>query len=156
MPHGKCGAGADPVTNGAGAELGFQLLYRLRILLGQAGIELFGALKLGTCEARIALAGVELGLNVMSLRAGGMISQHLVHHLLGLIEMTLARGLVDLIDGRIPRRQCRRAGQGKRESRSRQRTRKQCSHNHPAMAGIRPNGVLDGAGVGEVQRRPDA
>jgi hypothetical protein len=63
-----------------------------------------------------------------------MIPQHLIHHLLRLIEMTRSRGLVDLIDGGVRIRQCRRAGKGKRESRSRQGTRKQCTHNHPAMA----------------------
>ena len=63
-----------------------------------------------------------------------MIAQHLVHHLLCLIEMTRSGGLIDLIDGGVRVRQRRRAGEGKRESRSRQRTRKQCSHNHPAMA----------------------
>jgi hypothetical protein len=63
-----------------------------------------------------------------------MIPQHLIHHLLCLIEMTRPRGLVYLIDGGIRVRPRRRAGKGKRESRSRQGTRKQCSHNHPAMA----------------------
>jgi hypothetical protein len=63
-----------------------------------------------------------------------VIPQHLIHHLLRLIEMTRPRGLVNLIDGGNRIRQCRRASQGKRESRSRQGTRKQCSHNHPAMA----------------------
>jgi hypothetical protein len=62
-----------------------------------------------------------------------MIPQHLIHHLLRLLEMTRSRGLVDLIDGGVRIRQCR-AGKGKRKSRSRQGTRKQCSHNHPAMA----------------------
>ncbi len=63
-----------------------------------------------------------------------MIPQHLIHQLLSLVEMTRVRGLVNLIDGGIRIRQCRRAGKGKRESRSRKGTRKQCSHNHPPMA----------------------
>jgi len=106
----------------------------LRQEIARIDVELLGALELGTCEPRIALAGVELGLNVMGLRAGGMIPQHLIHHLLRLIEMARPRGLVNLIDGGIRIRQCRRAGKCKRESRSCQGTRKQCSHNHPAMA----------------------
>jgi len=116
------------------AKLGFQLLDRPRILLRQARIELLGTVKLGTREPGIALAGVELGLNVVSLGAGGMIPQHLLHHLLRLIEMTRLRGVVNLLDGGIGVRQGRRTGKGKRESRSRQGTRKQCSHNYPAMA----------------------
>ena len=116
-------------------EFGLQLLYRPRILLGETWIELLRALELGAREPGIALAGIQLGLNVVSLRAGGMIPQHLIHHLLRLIQMPRVRSLVDLVDGGICIRPCRRAGKGKRESRSRQRTRKQCSHNHPAMAG---------------------
>ena len=141
MPHGKA---REPLRSVAErplaaarateAELGFQLLDRLRIFLGQTGIELLRALQLGTREPGVAFARVELGLNVVRLRAVGMIAQHLIHHLLCLIEMTRSRGLIDLMDGGVRSRQRRRAGKGKRESRSRQGTRKQCTHNHPAMA----------------------
>jgi hypothetical protein len=64
-----------------------------------------------------------------------MIPQHLLDHLLRLIEMSRPGGVIDLRDRGIRvRSQGRRTGEGKGESRSRQGTRNQCTHNHPSMA----------------------
>ena len=133
----RCGAGQERPFAGAvnESELGLELRHRPRIFFAQTGIELLGTRQLGAGQPGVTLAGIELRLHIVSLRAGRMITQHLVHQLLRLIEMARSGGVVDLSDRGIRvRSQRRRAGEGKGESRSRQGTRKQCSHNHPSVA----------------------
>ena len=103
---------------GAEAEFGFQGLYRLRTFIGKTGLELLGAQKFAAGEPGVTLAHIQLGLDEMSFRALGVITQHLIHHFLRLIETTGRGRLIDLVHrrlaaGRRRRRARNRKGQGR-------------------------------------------
>ncbi len=71
----------------ARAQPGSQRPHRLRVCKIQAWINLFGLLKLAARDAEVAGPGGKLSRNEMRLGATWMIHQHLVDHLLCLIEM---------------------------------------------------------------------
>jgi hypothetical protein len=61
-----------------------------------------------------------------------VVPQHLIHHLLGLIEMTAPRSVVDLLHGRVGvRRQSRHAGHAQGQDGSDKCSSNQISHMQP-------------------------
>lgn len=56
--------------------------------MAEARIILFRAGELGPCLRDLTFSRKQLRLNIMSFPAGGVIAQDLIHHLLGLVQVT--------------------------------------------------------------------
>ncbi len=112
VPHGKCGAGAAAPRKpppdwpssafNARTDWGFSF--------GSPGSSSSARLSSERASDSLALLGVQLCLDVMGFGALRMIAQHLIHHLLCLIEVARGGRLVNLMHGRIGIRRPQRPG----------------------------------------------
>ena len=67
----------------------------------QAWLEFLGPSEFGSRLLSLTLPGEQFGLHVVRLAARRVISQHLVHHGLRLVEMTRFGSLIDVVHARI-------------------------------------------------------
>jgi hypothetical protein len=72
--------------------------------MGEPWVEALCLVEFSPRRTQLALLRVELSLHIMSFSTFRVVAQYLVHHLLGLVEMTCGRSIIDLIHGRICRR----------------------------------------------------